>query len=102
MVDWDKELKEAKLRLLKRVYLEAMKKIEGRLERKRSSMAYYLLSDNYDEGLELESLETEEELGKYLNDPDWGDSNRRRLMYVIEGKELDLAEVLDKYGANRA
>jgi len=30
MVDWDKELKEAKLRLLKRVYEETMKKIEER------------------------------------------------------------------------
>jgi hypothetical protein len=28
MVDWDKELKEAKLRLLKRIYLEAFKKLE--------------------------------------------------------------------------
>jgi hypothetical protein len=28
MVDWDKELKEAKLRLLKRVYLKAMLKVQ--------------------------------------------------------------------------
>jgi len=33
MVDWDKELKEAKLRLLKRIYLKAMLKVQKDYEK---------------------------------------------------------------------
>jgi len=57
-------------------------------------MTYFLLLDNYDEGLEVEEFETREEVDKFLHDPDWGSSNRDRLQNVIEGTELDLAEVL--------
>ena len=32
MVDWDKELEEAKFRLLQKVYLAAMKKIEEKFK----------------------------------------------------------------------
>lgn len=60
-------------------------------------MPIFLLLDNYDEGLELEEVEDEDRLREWLSHPDWGFSNRRRLLYVIEGSELDLAEVLEKY-----
>lgn len=60
-------------------------------------MSFFLLCDNYDEGLDLTEVENEDELRKWMLHPDWGESNRRGLLYVIEGRELDLAEVLGKY-----
>lgn len=64
-------------------------------------MPYFLLLDNYDEGLELEECETEEDMRAFLQDEDWAESNLRRLDTVIEGKELDLKSIMAKYSKGR-
>lgn len=54
---------------------------------------FYVLLDNFDEGLELESFETVDALLSFFRDEDRGASNWRRAQYVIVGQELEWSEV---------
>jgi hypothetical protein len=61
----------------------------------RRDKVFYVLLDNYDEGLELESFETEEEVLAFLCKNDIEKPNWNRVQYIIVGKEIERAELVE-------
>jgi len=58
-------------------------------------MTFFVLSDNYDEGLDCEEYETEAQMIEALRERGELGGSLERIDTVIEGRELSLNAVLD-------